>query len=162
MSEVFDAKVVDGFIDRYGRQPSSLIQVLQDIQSEYRYLPEDAIGYVADRLDVPLSRAYNVATFYNAFSLKPVGKRHICVCMGTACHVRGAQNILDNISSRVGVKAGDTTDDGEFTVDTVNCVGACALAPVVMVNDEVHGTMNGSGINKMFKKFSGKGDEKGE
>ncbi len=158
MSETFDAKVVDGFIDRYGRDASSLIQVLQDIQSEYRYLPEDAIGYVADQLAVPLSRAYNVATFYNAFSLKPVGKRHICVCMGTACHVRGGQKILDNISSRVGVEPGETTEDGEYTLSTVNCVGACALAPVVMVNDDVHGGMNGSGLNKMFKKFSKNGD----
>jgi NADH-quinone oxidoreductase E subunit len=154
MNEVFDAKVVDGFIDRYGKQTSSLIQVLQDIQSTYRYLPEDAIKYVAEKLELPLSRAYNVATFYNAFSLKPVGKRHVCVCMGTACHVRGGQNILDNISSRVGVKPGETTDDGEYTLDTVNCVGACALAPVVMVNDDVHGGMDGGGINRMFKRFA--------
>ena len=154
MSEVFDAKVVDGFIDRYGKQTSSLIQVLQDIQSTYRYLPEDAIKYVAEKLELPLSRAYNVATFYSTFSLKPVGKRHVCVCMGTACHVRGGQNILDNISARVGVKPGETTDDGEYTLDTVNCVGACALAPVVMVNDDVYGGMDGGRINRMFKKFA--------
>ncbi len=150
MEAVIDTKRVDEFIERYGRDPSSLIQVLQDIQGEYRYLPKEALLYVSNKLEVPLAQAYNVATFYNAFSLNPIGRRHVCVCMGTACHVRGATGILDSISSQLGISAGQTTPDGEYTLDTVNCLGACSIAPVVRIDDTVHPGQSAAAMKKLF------------
>jgi NADH:ubiquinone oxidoreductase subunit E len=152
MSADFDAARVDEFIARYGKDPSSLIQVLQDIQGEYRYLPKAAMLYVSKELNVPVAQTYNVATFYNAFSLNPIGKRHICVCMGTACHVRGSSMVLDSLSERLGLKPGQTSADGEYTLDTVNCLGACSLAPVVVINDEVHAKQNAAVVQKLVSK----------
>lgn len=156
MSAHFDAARVDQFITRYGESPSSLILVLQDIQEEYRFLPKDALKYVSKKLRVPLAQTYNVATFYTSLSLNPVGRRHICVCLGTACHVRGSSMVLDSITTRLGIKSGETTPDGEFSVATVNCLGACALAPVVVINDEVHGDQNAANVKKLLK-TDGKG-----
>jgi len=150
MSASFDSARIDEFIARYGRAPSSLIQVLQDVQGEYRYLPKEALAYVSRALSVPLAQAYNVATFYNAFSLNPIGRRHICVCMGTACHVRGSSMVLDSLSERLGLKPGETSGDGEYTLDTVNCLGACSLAPVIVINDEVHAKQNAANVQKLL------------
>jgi NADH-quinone oxidoreductase subunit E len=137
--ETFDAAKVDTMIDKYGNDPSSLILVMQDIQSEYRFLPHEALAYLGEQLDVPMSRIYNVATFYKTFSLQPKGKHLVHVCMGTACHVRGAKRILDELSRALDTKPGDTTPDGEITLETVNCVGACALGPIMVVDGKAHG-----------------------
>jgi len=162
MSATFDAALVDEFIAKYGRSPSSLIQVLQDIQGEYRYLPKDAMVYVSGKLNVPIAQTYNVATFYNAFSLNPIGRRHVCVCMGTACHVRGSSMVLDSLATRLGVTPGQTTPDGEYTLDTVNCLGACSLAPVVVINDEVHARQNAANIRKLIEKNGKKAGTKND
>lgn len=148
----FDARRVDAFIERYGKDPSALIQVLQDIQEEYRYLPREALNYVSEKLVVPLAQTYNVATFYNAFSLNPIGKRHISVCTGTACHVRGSGMVLDSLSARLKIAPGTTSEDGEYTLDTVNCLGACSLAPVVVINEKVHGGTTAAKVRKLLKK----------
>jgi NADH-quinone oxidoreductase subunit E len=118
----------------YPADESSLIEVLHDISGEYNYLPEDAIKQISKSLGVPLARVYAVATFYKTFSLVPRGKFIIKVCTGTACHVRGADRNLDEIHRCVGLEPGHTTDDFQFTLEVVNCVGACAMAPVILVN----------------------------
>jgi len=115
-----------------------LIEVLQDIQGIYNYLPENALRDVSEKLKAPLIEVFRVANFYKAFTLKPRGKHLLTVCMGTACHVRGAPKFLDEVLGLLKVKPGDTTNDGKFTVETVNCLGACALGPVVVVDGKYH------------------------
>jgi NADH-quinone oxidoreductase subunit E len=127
-------------LDRYGRQAAKLIPILQEVQEEYRYLPEDVLTYIATSLGLPPARVYGVATFYAHFTLKPKGKYVIRLCDGTACHVRGSEPILNALRQHLKLSAAkQTTDDMLFTVETVSCLGACGLAPVMMINDDVHG-----------------------
>ena len=128
-------------IDREVCNEGSIISALEKIQERYRYLPKEALILASQRLGVPLSQAYAVATFYNAFSLKPKGKYCLQICMGTACHVRGSPQILDQMETKLKIKAGETSRDRLFTLETVNCLGACALGPIVVVNDEYSGQM---------------------
>lgn len=146
-----DLSKLPEIFDRYPRVPQSLIAVLQDIQKEFNYLPCDALKQTAEVFDVPLSKVFSVSTFYNAFSLKPKGDRIIRVCMGTTCHIRGAKQILEQIETKLNIKAGETTADMKFTVEIVNCVGACAMAPVVIVNKDYHGSVKISDTNKLLK-----------
>ena len=132
---------VNKIIDKYGNRRRFLIAVLQDIQEEERYLPKEALRQVSLRLGMPLVDVYSVATFYSAFSLEPRGRHEVTVCLGTACHVRGSHRILEEFERRIGVKAGHTTEDREFTLETVNCLGCCAIGPVVVVDREYHGEM---------------------
>ena len=137
--ERVDLTVVERILETHRDARGTLIAILTDIQRECSYLPKEALEMVADRLRVPLSSVYGVSTFYKAFSLRPRGK-HICqVCLGTACHVRGAPLILESFQRTLGVRPGQTTEDGQFTLETVNCVGACALAPVVVIDGRSHG-----------------------
>ncbi len=131
-------EVINSIMERHGFRASRLVGVLQDIQQELRYLPQDALRHVSERLGVPLSRVYSVATFYQAFSLMPRGKHIVKVCMGTACHVRGAPRVLEELERKLGVGPGETTYDMEYTLMTVNCLGCCALGPVVVVDGEYH------------------------
>jgi NADH:ubiquinone oxidoreductase subunit E len=119
-------------------QPHQLIEVLQDVQECYGYIPEEAMKVVAEELGVPLMEVYRVASFYRAFSLSPRGKNMITICMGTACHVRGAKLLPNQVHGQLGVSAGNTTEDGLFTVENVNCLGACALGPLVVFNETYH------------------------
>lgn len=123
------------------RHPRFLLPLLQDIQSRYRYLPRASLKLVAEHLGIPESRVYAVATFYKALSLTPRGEKTVRVCLGTACHLRGAASVLDALSRSLGIPPGGTTPDMRFTLETVNCLGACALAPVVTVNEQVYGQM---------------------
>jgi NADH-quinone oxidoreductase subunit E len=138
-------------IDRHPRTPESLIMILQDIQKEYHYLPCEALEQTAEALSVPLSKVFSAATFYNAFSLERQGDNVIRICKGTACHIRGANLIQDQLEHQLGIKAGQTTPDYKFTIEVVACVGACAMAPVVIVNDKYHGTVKVSGTKKLLK-----------
>ena len=131
---------------------SSLISVLEEIQAQYSYLPQEAMILVSERMGVPLSQVYSVATFYHAFSLKPRGKHTVCVCTGTACHVRGAVRVLDRLETSLGVRPGGTTRDRQFTLETVNCLGCCALGPVVVVDDEYEGQMTTKKVDKLLKR----------
>ena len=149
-----DSKKIEEIIANYDNNSDSLISMLQDIQSEYRYLPEDAIRQVARGLGISVIQVYGVATFFKAFSLKPQGKNKVCVCMGTACHVRGASSVLDEIERELEIKTGDTTEDMNFTLESVNCLGACALGPIATVNDDYHGQMNSGKVKKMLKKYN--------
>ena len=140
-----ELKEVEGTIgvilDKYQRHSGLLVSILQDVQGEFNYLPEEALTEVSRGLDISLSQVYSVATFFKAFSLKPRGRHSINVCMGTACHVRGAVKVLDQMEQEMGIVSGETTEDLKYTLETVNCVGACALGPVVMVDGEYIGQM---------------------
>jgi NADH-quinone oxidoreductase subunit E len=159
-----DLKKVDQIIDKYNAEKSSLIGIFQDIQAEWRYLPREAIARVVERLGIPITQAYMVATFYKSFSLVPRGEHEVHVCLGTACHLRGGQRLVENFERILDVKAGGTTADMKFTLETVNCLGACALAPLVRVDQKNYGKMSGDKIAKIIKEYrtGGEGKTHGE
>ncbi len=142
---------INDIISREATGDGSLIAALEEIQERYRYLPPEALILASEQLGLPLSQAYSVATFYNAFSLKPKGKHCLHVCMGTACHVRGSPQVLDRIESKLGIRAGETTRDHLFTLETVNCLGACALGPIVVTDEEYSGQMTTQKIDRLIK-----------
>lgn len=132
-------KNIDTILENYHYRKTNIIQILQDIQSEHNYLPEKILKYVSERLKMPLSTIYSIATFYAAFSLNPRGK-HLCtVCMGTACHVRGAAAILNEFERKLDIKAGETTGDMNYSLETVNCLGCCAIGPIVVYDGKYMG-----------------------
>ena len=146
----------DEIIELYGRKPSSLIPIMQDIQGEYRYLPRELLTYVAKEIGVKEAKAYSVATFYENFSFEAKGKYIIKVCDGTACHVRKSVPILEALQKELGLsKKKHTTDDMMFTVETVSCLGACGLAPTMTVNDEVHPKMTPEKALALLEKLRG-------
>jgi NADH-quinone oxidoreductase subunit E len=144
---------IDKIIDKYPQDPSSLIQVLLEIQSENRWLSKEALEKVSRRLDVPLNRIQHIITFYKAFSVVPKGRHEIHVCTGTACHVRGAPRLLSTIQDLTGIKPGETDQDLRFSLETVNCVGCCALGPVLVVDGEYHGNMAPANSEDVLKKY---------
>jgi len=147
-----DTDRIKTIIRRSPQHPGSLIAVLQDVQREFHYLPKEAITETSAALGVPLSKVYGVATFYNAFSLIPRGEKIIRVCQGTACHIKGAGLILDQLESHLGIKPGETTPDLKYTIEVVNCVGACAMAPVMIVDDKYHGNVRCDQAPRLVKK----------
>lgn len=146
-----DLSKLPGIFERYPRRKESLIGVLQDIQREYHYLPAEALQQTAHHLEVPLSKVYSVSTFYNAFSLTPRGETCLRICVGTTCHIRGATLIQDKLEKELGIKAGQTTADLKYTLETVACVGACAMAPVVAVNGTFYGDVKVSQYKKLLR-----------
>lgn len=154
----------DAIIAQHGATQASLISIIQDIQSEYRYLPPELLSYVAKQIGITEAKAYSVATFYENFSFEPKGKYVIKVCDGTACHVRKSTTILDRIRKDLNLTAEKvTTDDMLFTVETVSCLGACGLAPVIMVNDTVHPSMTPNKVTELLKKLrEGAGEQDGK
>jgi len=136
-----DLKPVEALLEGRDGDATSLIMVLQDVQKEYNHLPRPALELVAKRLKVPASKVYAVATFYSAFSLTPRGRCVVRLCKGTACHVRGAESIESEIASRLKLAPGQTAEDLSYSFETVNCLGACAMAPVVVVNGKYHGNV---------------------
>jgi len=136
-----NAQRVNEIIDGYGADRTASLAILQDIQREYNFLPREALELTAQRLSMPVGHVYQMATFFKAFSLHPKGE-HICkVCLGTACHVKGGALILETLEKELKIKAGRTTPDGKFSLESVRCMGACALAPIVVVDDQPHGQM---------------------
>ena len=148
-----DIQQVDQIIDNHHGGSSSLIQVLLEIQSEFHWLPREALSRVSDRLQVPLSRIHHIATFYKAFSLVPKGKHEVNVCTGTACHVRGASRILEKVEDVIGIKPGETDLELKFSLDAVNCVGCCALGPVMIIDGEYHGNVSSADTENVLKKY---------
>ncbi len=147
-----DAKLKN-IVDKHDRDPAALLAILMDIQKEERWLPKEVLKKLAVELGVPMARIYALATFFAAFSLEPRGK-HICtVCMGTACHVRGAPKLVEQVEREFSVRAGSTTADMNLTLETVNCVGACALGPLVIMDGEYHGNMTSTKMDKVMKKL---------
>ena len=147
---------VKAIIQKYGSDRGFLVPILQDVQKEFNYLPREAINVISSSFGIPLSRLFAVATFYKAFSLTPRGRHQISLCVGTACHVRQAPIIGDHLERTLKLKPGETSSDLEYTYETVNCVGACALGPILMVNGEYHGQITIAKTNKILKKLGKK------
>jgi len=148
-----DHDKIDQIIDKHQGDASSLIQVLLEIQSENRWLPKEALERVSEKLQVPLTRILHIATFYKAFSLVPKGRHEVHICMGTACHVRGATRVLDTVQDLIGIKPGETDLDLKFSLETVNCLGCCALGPVMVVNGKYHGKIAPTRAEDVLKSY---------
>ncbi|MBW1997544.1 MAG: NAD(P)H-dependent oxidoreductase subunit E [Deltaproteobacteria bacterium] len=144
---------VDRIIEAYEGDRSQVIGILQDVQAEYNYLPYDALTRVSQKMKIPLSQIYSLATFFKAFSLEQRGKHLVTVCMGTACHVRRAPMILEEMSRILGIKAGQTTPDLKFSLETVNCLGACALGPIVVIDGKYFGHMTARKARALLKGY---------
>jgi NADH:ubiquinone oxidoreductase subunit E len=143
---------LEGIIARYYENEGNLISILQDLESEFGYLREDAIFWISERLDVPPAKFYGIATFYAQFHLKPRGKNIITACCGTACHVKGSERLINSLVKELGIPDGEeTSEDLKFTVEKVNCVGACSIAPVIIVNKTVHGKVTPDKLMKEMK-----------
>jgi NADH-quinone oxidoreductase subunit E len=148
-----DLERIEGILSRYDGLPADVIPVLQEIQDSYNYLPKDELKVVAQRLQVPVTQIYSVATFYKMFSLVPKGK-HVCrVCLGTTCHLKGGQRLAESVSHRLGVDIGYTTKDMNFTLETVGCLGSCAQAPVMMIDATYFARVTVDKVPKILKPF---------
>jgi len=151
-----ESEKIRSLVEKHNSEKKALISILQGIQSEYRYLPRESLELVAEMLGVPLIDIVGVATFYRAFSLKPRGKHMATVCLGTACHVRGGPKILEEFERRLDVKSGDTTADGWWSLETVACLGCCAIGPVVVVDGDYHAQTSIRNVNTIIKKYQNK------
>ncbi|MDP1623277.1 MAG: NAD(P)H-dependent oxidoreductase subunit E [Bacteroidales bacterium] len=148
-----DIDRIDQIIDMHQCEASSLIQVLLEIQGENHWLPKEALDRVSEKLQVPLSRTMHIASFYKAFSLVPKGRHEVHICMGTACHVRGAKRILETVEDLTGIKPGETDADMKFSLETVNCLGCCALGPVMEINGKAHGKISVSETAAVLERY---------
>jgi NADH-quinone oxidoreductase subunit E len=144
---------IDGVIEQYGARESALLAILQDIQAEEKYLPKEALEHVSQKMNIPLVQVFRIATFYNALSLKPRGRHKIDVCLGTACHVRGGNKILEKMERDLGITVGETTKDKRFTLESVHCVGCCSLGPVAVVDGDVFGRLSQDKVPALLKEF---------
>ena len=144
---------IDKIIDKWNADSDYVIEMMQDIQDEFKHIPRKALEQITKRTKVPLARLYHIATFYKSFSLTPQGRYKIQVCTGTACHVKGAPNILDAFARELKIEIGETTDDGKYTLDEVRCLGCCSLAPVVMIDDDVYGDFTTNKIKSLLQKY---------
>ncbi|MEN8208708.1 MAG: NAD(P)H-dependent oxidoreductase subunit E [Candidatus Fermentibacteria bacterium] len=151
---MIDMKIVDAIIEKWNTDPDFVIEMMQDIQDEFRCIPKEALERIGDRTEKPRGKLFHIATFYNAFSLDQRGKKEIQVCMGTACYVKGAADVLAALERTLGISSGETTPDGKFTLTEVRCVGACGLAPVVTIGDEVIGGVKPNEVPSIIKRFS--------
>jgi len=149
----FDYGPVDEILERFRGEKGTTIPILQAIQEVYGYLPRQALEYAAKKLKTPLSRIYGVATFYAQFHLQPRGENIIRVCQGTACHVRGGAKIMDALKDQLGIGVGETTEDRKFTLESVACIGACGLAPVIMINNDTFGRLTPEKIKEILKNY---------
>lgn len=148
-----DEEKIDEIIEYHRADKSKLIGILQDVQAEYNWLPEDALRYIAKRLHVPLTDVFGIVTFYKSFSLEPRGKHLVRVCLGTACHVRGGLRIMETAERILGIKADETTADYKFTLEGVNCLGCCALGPVMVVDKEYYGNLPPRKVEKILSDY---------
>jgi NADH:ubiquinone oxidoreductase subunit E len=153
-----DHEKLDAIIACYSGDSAYILAMFQDVQRGLRYLPKEAVEYICERLHVPVSKGYEVSTFYKTISLTPRGKHTIHVCLGTACHLRGGPNILDGFERELKIQKGSTTEDGFFTLESVNCLGACALAPIVRVDETDFGKATQTTVREIVKTF-GSGEE---
>ena len=147
---------LENILNKYTNDKDNLIQILNEVQEHYGYIPTMAQERVADYLNIPMAEVYGVVTFYSRFTLKPKGKYNISVCMGTACFVKGAEKILDTVKNTLNIKEGETTADGKFSLEETRCIGACGLAPVFTVNDEVYGKATPDLMKKVIEEYKNK------
>jgi NADH-quinone oxidoreductase subunit E len=143
---------IDQIIDKYANEKGVLIQLLLDIQKEFRWIPKEAVMRINQRLKIPVSEIYRVASFYTALSLKPRGRHLVRVCLGTACYVRGGPRIIDSVERQLGIKPSETTSDNRFSLEIVNCLGCCALGPVVELDGQYHGRLTPANVGELLSK----------
>ncbi|MDI6793000.1 MAG: NAD(P)H-dependent oxidoreductase subunit E [bacterium] len=148
-----DEERVTGIINTYQAKKEYLLAILQDVQAEYNYLPEDVLRYIANRLNLPVSSAYSLATYYTAFSLTPKGRHIINICLGTACHVRGVDRIVERLERDLSISCGETTQDLAFTLEGVRCLGCCSLSPVMTINGKTYGNLTQDGASKIIERI---------
>lgn len=151
--ESYPAKV-DSIIEGYASKKEQLVSLLQDVQAEFNYLPRDVLVKISQKLEIPLTQVYSVATFFKAFSLVPRGRHVVTICLGTACHVRRGQRLVEKFERDYSVRSGETTEDTRFTLETVNCLGCCALGPVVVVDGKYHSQMNNDKLDRVLEKYA--------
>lgn len=148
-----NSELIEKILEKWQYRKDFLIEILQDIQDEYHYLPRPALIEIARHLEIPLNQIYEVATYYKAFSLEPKGRYQISICKGTACHVRGAATIQGALERELGIKLGETDKNLEFTLEAVRCLGCCGLAPVMTINQDVYGKVEASEISRIIEKY---------
>ena len=144
---------IEMIMEKYKKEKGTLISLLQDINSEYKYLPEEILTTVSLKLNIPVAKLYGLATFYKSFRLKPLGEHHICLCVGTACHVNGASKLEQYLERDLKINQGETTTDKKFSFETVNCIGACALGPLVVIDGEYQTKIDQNKLQKLLKKY---------
>jgi NADH-quinone oxidoreductase subunit E len=144
---------IDTIIKQYGGKESAVLAILQDIQTKEKYLPKEVLEQVSQKMHIPMTKIFRIATFYNALSIKPRGRYKIDVCLGTACHVRGGDKIIDKLSRDLGIQVGETTKDKRFTLESVRCVGCCSLGPVMVVDGNVFGRLTQEKVPGLLKEF---------
>ncbi len=151
-----DVTTIDAIVAKFPEIKGSLIGILHEVQNHFHYLPEEELRYISKKTGIPITQIYSIVKFYNRFSLKPKGKNEICVCLGTACHVKGAEQVMNALETKLAIEKGETTDDMEFSLDEVRCIGACSLAPAVVVNEETFGQVTPKQVQTMLGKFKDK------
>jgi len=148
-----DVATIDSILSKFPEIKGSLIGILHEVQNHFHYLPEGELRYVSKKTQIPITQIYSIINFYNRFSLKPKGKNEVCVCLGTACHVKGAEKVMNEISAKLKIGKGETTDDMKFSLDEVRCIGACSLAPAVVVNEDTHGMVSPKQVTTILSKY---------
>jgi NADP-reducing hydrogenase subunit HndA len=147
---------MEKILNKYNKNKSNLIQILNEVQETYGYIPTDSQMAISEYLEIPMAEIYGVITFYARFTLKPKGKYNIAVCLGTACFVKGSEKILDRVKEKLGIDVGQMTEDGKFSIEEVRCIGACGLAPVFTVNGEVYGHATTELVDKVIEEYKNK------
>jgi len=147
---------MENILSKYSNDKSNLIQMLNDVQEAYGYIPKSAQLAISEHLDLTMAQVYGVITFYSRFTLKPKGKYNVSVCLGTACYVKGSEKVLDKLKEKLGIDVGQTTEDGKFSIEATRCIGACGLAPVFTVNDEVYGNATPELMDKVIEEYKAK------
>ena len=148
-----DVQTVNKILDKFPDTKGNLIGILHEVQNHFRYLPEAELRYISKKVNVPITQIYSIVNFYNRFSLTPKGKNEISVCLGTACHVNGAVRVMNEISEKLNIHAGETTDDLSFSLNEVRCIGACSLAPAVVINEETYGKVTPKQVGKLLNEY---------
>jgi NADH:ubiquinone oxidoreductase subunit E len=147
-----DVTAIDTIISKFPEVKGNLIGILHEVQNHFRYLPEEELRYISNKTDIPITQIYSIVNFYNRFSLKPKGKNEICVCLGTACHVKGAEKVMNALEENLNIQKGESTNDMNFSLEEVRCIGACSLAPAVVINDETYGQVTPKRIPSLLSK----------
>jgi len=148
-----DLDKVDQIVDAYNEDKGSLIQILLDVQKQYNWLPPETLRRISDRLDMPITQVYRVASFFKALSIVPRGEHIVKACLGTACHVRGWMKVMKRVRRTLGIEDGETTEDMKFSLEKVNCLGCCALGPIITVDDEYHGKMSPGAVPGVLENY---------
>ncbi len=150
---MIDIKIVDVIIEKWNSDPDFVIEMMQDVQDEFRYIPKEALERISDRTDKPRGKLFHIATFYRAFSLEQRGEKEIQVCMGTACYVKGAPDVLAALERELGISSGETTPDGKFTLTEVRCLGCCGIAPVITIGNDVIADVKPSQVSNLISNY---------